>query len=1099
MSLLEIEAVDASEEILLSVFGLAPLEKAGGSVLRPKGFDDVVLKVFRAIKKATAPTEAAGLHDAISLLDRQWGGLSPEKREAAIDAMAAKWLKVSRDTGPIVSSVLKGQGPAIVFASKQATADEHGLAIHPSFDLADEKAVHFLAHSQAHYVTNKLGQRVEEASGIARKIVANGLDAGLDKYDIGKQLASALSEKIDRTDSYWRMLASVYVARARTYSQLKGYAEAGISAYQWESVLDAVTSQHCRFMHGRVFPAAAGLGKIGEVEDSDDPESVKTTLPWMSMGKTAAGDAALFYKQSDGSRRMVCRVAEPGVGDGGIGKYTHALSNQQLLAAGICMPPAHAHCRSVTLPVFGHARGQPYPAEHPAPAPPAPKLAPSQNVPFKPVEPFPNAHLARPLPGGVAEYEPEHFVGPEKPAEKTPKELALEEIDAAQNAGYGNNYGKSPLQPWPTNVYGAKETPFDMPKTIVLTNAAKKPPVSIPVSQIVAPSTNPTFYKPDMKKAVEQDALGPIAYPGQLAKPMVLVKKGPNYYIVEGSEKIMPPYVAQKLAEHAHFNGEKNIAAHVVDADELAAKPPPKPKKPKAAPAPAAPPPAAPAFVPPAPLPTPTAQLDAGTIMGQRVGEAAGSNKGGFYLGTDGVKRYVKFYDDPSQAFGEHLANSIYRDLGLNAPVSHVFEHEGKIAYASDILEGGVELGKSGVTKARAEEFMKGFGADVLTGNWDAVGMGKNNALVLPDGKVARIDQGGTFLFRAKEGRKPASLLNQITETEVFFSHRNPDYAGVAKAAGISSVEDMKEAFAGQMKAIEALKAREGDWASYVFKKYNALPKLAHTTQNAKDAVEVVKMLDARTQLLSEKAAGLMMPPVPVGQVPQYSTTLPHAALKVHDVPETRSLHDIKKECDAAFGKGQLPYTREKHSDYTRKADDEIKNITANARGGIRAFTGSSYGSIRASERSGTPNERSNDIHTAFSVAKPVGGPGRTVFRGIKLTKAEWAKAALDHALSSSEFGLGIGGIPSTTSTSTDINVSARGSFGDGFTPDTSIDLRIYYKLKNKTGISVETISSVGSGEREILSSRETRYRTTGLSFLAGTNRQVLVVEAEEI
>lgn len=124
------------------------------------------------------------------------------------------------------------------------------------------------------------------------------------------------------------------------------------------------------------------------------------------------------------------------------------------------------------------------------------------------------------------------------------------------------------------------------------------------------------------------------------------------------------------------------------------------------------------------------ASTDADTVLGEKIGNQGGSNPGGVYRGTDGVERYVKFYSDPAQAHGEVLANSIYNDLGLSAPSSIAFEKDGHTAFASKMIKDSQgELGKVGLTEARAKRFMGGFAADVLTANWDAAGLTLDNVI----------------------------------------------------------------------------------------------------------------------------------------------------------------------------------------------------------------------------------------------------------------------------------------------------------------------------------------------------------------------------------
>lgn len=239
---------------------------------------------------------------------------------------------------------------------------------------------------------------------------------------------------------------------------------------------------------------------------------------------------------------------------------------------------------------------------------------------------------------------------------------------------------------------------------------------------------------------------------------------------------------------------------------------------------------------------------DAGVIMHQKTGGAQGSNAGGFYKGSDGVDRYVKFYKTPEQGQGEALANTIYRDLGVGAPKSQIFAlPNGKQGFASEIIPGGKTLEQTGLTKQNAQEVMKGFAADVLTANWDAVGLTHDNIL-LKGNEAHRVDNGAAFLYRAQGAPKPPSLLNQATEIKSFFNPAvNYAYAAVAKKAGYQSVQDIPS-FRSQVEKIVQLRDASGGWDKYL----DAKAPYVSSAQRDK----IVEMLNARTHALSD-AAGI--------------------------------------------------------------------------------------------------------------------------------------------------------------------------------------------------------------------------------------------------
>jgi hypothetical protein len=391
-------------------------------------------------------------------------------------------------------------------------------------------------------------------------------------------------------------------------------------------------------------------------------------------------------------------------------------------------------------------------------------------------------------------------------------------------------------------------------------------PADLPATVELLPIVETEFLSSGTSKTKVLGMVKSEAYPSDVDLPVVIIKGG-KHAVVKGAAAIAAhklkggKQIAAFVYDHDAEEAKKKAELEKLEAEKLAAEEAAKKAKKseaakkgaatKKAKKLAAQQAAAQAFLAQQiTVGAPEPKAVAADVLHEKVGEAAGSNKGGFFIGKDGVKRYVKFYDDRAQATGEHLANAIYRDLGIGAPRSQLFEHEGKLAYASEILEGQT-LAKHGLTKDVAEKFMQGFAADVLTGNWDAAGTGKDNAFVTADGRVIRIDSGGTFLFRAKMGRKPEGVLDQISEWQKFFDPSvNRDYNEIAQKAGFSSPKKMGEALIGQIERIKALREKAGGWRKYI-------DSLVGDDMPESDRTRIARMLEERTKLLDEKIASL--------------------------------------------------------------------------------------------------------------------------------------------------------------------------------------------------------------------------------------------------
>ena len=244
-------------------------------------------------------------------------------------------------------------------------------------------------------------------------------------------------------------------------------------------------------------------------------------------------------------------------------------------------------------------------------------------------------------------------------------------------------------------------------------------------------------------------------------------------------------------------------------------------------------------------------ELDIGDATHRRLGQALGSNPGGTFLGRDGVTRYVKFYDDSAQAYGEAVANRAYRELGLDAPASALVRRDGKIVgIASELIENSGTLGQARrLTKGRAQQVLRGYSADVWLANWDAVGSGLDNVVATAKGRlaVARIDQGGALLFRAQAGRKPLDRLKTLGEWDGFADPGiNRHYARIFDKAGLAGADDLGRKALLQIANIRKLGDRTRDFADLV-------PKTAGIPKADRDAI--LEALRTRARLLDTEIA----------------------------------------------------------------------------------------------------------------------------------------------------------------------------------------------------------------------------------------------------
>ena len=284
---------------------------------------------------------------------------------------------------------------------------------------------------------------------------------------------------------------------------------------------------------------------------------------------------------------------------------------------------------------------------------------------------------------------------------------------------------------------------------------------------------------------------------------------------------------------------------------------------------------------------------EAVVLGGKMTAGQGGSNPGGYYTGTDGGKYYVKFYKDAAQAYNEHLANTIYRDLGINAADTTVFKDaQGRTVYVSKIIENEGTLG-SNFSKARAETILNGYAADVFLANWDVVGLTYDNIVKLKGDAVARIDNGGSLLYRAKEGRKPVDRLAKLDEWE-FFSTKNSKYSAVFENAGVYGGDDLGARAIKQIEAIEALGSRPGGWRKFVDEQVTGMDQA--------DRDFLVKTLETRQFLLKQKR--IQLAEIANAPTPTYSTESIHK-VKNFGVGDANKLNTLLENNGQKYLAGQ--------------------------------------------------------------------------------------------------------------------------------------------------------------------------------------------------
>jgi hypothetical protein len=121
---------------------------------------------------------------------------------------------------------------------------------------------------------------------------------------------------------------------------------------------------------------------------------------------------------------------------------------------------------------------------------------------------------------------------------------------------------------------------------------------------------------------------------------------------------------------------------------------------------------------------------------------------------------YVKKYGSSAgHLIQEAAADSAYQALGMDVPAHKVYQTAKGPVKLAKFVDGKtldqVEANNPVAAEKAKVTLTKGFAADAVLANWDVIGMGKDNILIGSNGKVYRIDNGGSLRYRAGGKLKP--------------------------------------------------------------------------------------------------------------------------------------------------------------------------------------------------------------------------------------------------------------------------------------------------------------------------------------------------------
>ena len=294
----------------------------------PEDFDRAVAKLAALLRARATPYEEQALTDALRALDVDWPSTTSAQRRELLRRAAAAAKDALLPLADALRSPFKEAAEKATDATRRDVREAQGLDIDPTPSAFDRRVQRFMLRSQTLFVRDAGDLRVSTFGQRAREIVAGGMDRGLGRADIGADLeAAARQALVHQNAAYWEVVAAAFMGRSRSYTQIGCYAEAGITRYRIEAVMDERTSETCRRLHGRVFSVQSGLAAFARAEALDRADKLREVHPWPRK------DPNGMHVTNDGGRMNV----------------TARTPTRDLEAGGLGFPPYHGLCRTTTI------------------------------------------------------------------------------------------------------------------------------------------------------------------------------------------------------------------------------------------------------------------------------------------------------------------------------------------------------------------------------------------------------------------------------------------------------------------------------------------------------------------------------------------------------------------------------------------------------------------------------------------------------------------------------------------------------------------------------------------------------------------------------
>jgi SPP1 gp7 family putative phage head morphogenesis protein len=256
--------------------------------LRSKSAASAAGSAARSGSKASAITAAVNREMA------KWPKDVKAQANADVEAMyklgrrAANRKAVTRSSDSLAYSLAKSDLPTVQDVSKAGGSPRPEVGV--TFDVNDINAIEALQAQNMFWIGEHYGEHV--AAAISTSVSEAMVQAGSSRAVTGELIRSIVERELGivtfpsgfrgTAEQYFQGLAANTSTVARSYGQLRSFADIGVTKYVIVNPRDDRTCPVCSQMDGKVFSVSDGMAQMKAELEADSPEAIKEIHPWVS-------------------------------------------------------------------------------------------------------------------------------------------------------------------------------------------------------------------------------------------------------------------------------------------------------------------------------------------------------------------------------------------------------------------------------------------------------------------------------------------------------------------------------------------------------------------------------------------------------------------------------------------------------------------------------------------------------------------------------------------------------------------------------------------------------------------------------------------------